>query len=316
MASVTFPTVGNALLSLWHDGIEASDRRCATVSPERSGESRERAAKNCATSAAPSPPAKVESCCACRRTMTSSAINVNWPCSMRHATFNRPCNASAALPRHAGPISKCNAPATVPSPSAFATSAQCCRRAARPLPPSSGRRRSKNRSVQASLAGAPIYSADGVKVGEVTAVKSGLDGKPQMIQAAMGSRLGLGATPVLITPDEFEMRTDGLQLRMRADQIEAVLQDADFGTKAVGTTHRHVKLLAGGGTSKTRGGCRRAVQALGSRLDDVVANGVANQSGRRRQVELAHHCRSVRLHRFETNHQHVRDLLVRVTLGD
>ena len=84
---------------------------------------------------------------------------------------------------------------------------------------------------QASLAGAPIYSADGVKVGEVTAVKSGLDGKPQMIQAAMGSRLGLGATPVLITPDEFEMRTDGLQLRMRADQIEAVLQDQISGQR-------------------------------------------------------------------------------------
>jgi hypothetical protein len=52
-----------------------------------------------------------------------------------------------------------------------------------------------------------------------------------MIQAAMGSRLSLGATPVLITPDEFEMRTDGLQLRMRADQIEAVLQEQIAGQR-------------------------------------------------------------------------------------
>jgi hypothetical protein len=66
-----------------------------------------------------------------------------------------------------------------------------------------------------------------------------------MIQAAMGSRLSLGATPVLITPDEFEMRTDGLQLRMRADQIEGVA-GPDFGTKAVGTTQRQVKPLGGG----------------------------------------------------------------------
>ena len=76
-----------------------------------------------------------------------------------------------------------------------------------------------------SLAGTPIYSADGVQVGEVTAVKNGLDGKPQMIQAEMGSRLGLGTIPVIITPDEFEMRADALQLRLRAEQIEAALQD-------------------------------------------------------------------------------------------
>ena len=82
-----------------------------------------------------------------------------------------------------------------------------------------------------SLAGMPILSADGVKVGEVTAVKSGLDGNPQMIQAEMGNRLGLGTTPVLITPDEFEMRAEGLQLRMRADEIEAVLQEQLAGQR-------------------------------------------------------------------------------------
>jgi hypothetical protein len=82
-----------------------------------------------------------------------------------------------------------------------------------------------------SLAGAPIYSADGLKVGEVTAVRGGLDGKPQMIQAEMGSTLGLGTTTVLITPDEFEPRQDGLQLRMRADEIEAVLQDQVMGQR-------------------------------------------------------------------------------------
>jgi len=82
-----------------------------------------------------------------------------------------------------------------------------------------------------SLAGAPIYSADGLKVGEVTAVRGGLDGKPQMIQAEMGSKLGLGTTTVLITPDEFEPRQNGLQLRMRADEIEAVLQDQVMGQR-------------------------------------------------------------------------------------
>jgi hypothetical protein len=82
-----------------------------------------------------------------------------------------------------------------------------------------------------SLAGMPIYSADGVQVGEVTAVKNGLDGKPQMLQAELGRRLGLGTIPVLITPDEFEMRADALQLRMRAEQIEAVLQEQIGGAR-------------------------------------------------------------------------------------
>ncbi|HEX2335241.1 MAG TPA: cysteine rich repeat-containing protein [Hyphomicrobiaceae bacterium] len=50
-----------------------------------------------------------------------------------------------------------------------------CQAAAAELPPPSQQEPQR----QASLAGAPIYSADGVKVGEVTAVKSGLDGKPQ-----------------------------------------------------------------------------------------------------------------------------------------
>src|SRR5262245_27811013 len=82
-----------------------------------------------------------------------------------------------------------------------------------------------------SLAGTPIFSADGVKVGEVTAVRGGLDGRPQMIQAEIGSRLGLGTTTVLITPDEIESRADGLQLRMRAEQIEAVLRDQIMGQR-------------------------------------------------------------------------------------
>jgi hypothetical protein len=77
---------------------------------------------------------------------------------------------------------------------------------------------------QRSLAGLPIFSSDGVKVGEVGAIKTGLDGRPQMIQAEMGSFLGLGTSTVMITPDELESRSDGLQLRMPAEQIRSVLQ--------------------------------------------------------------------------------------------
>ena len=84
---------------------------------------------------------------------------------------------------------------------------------------------SSQQQQQRSLAGLPIFSSDGVKVGEVSNVKTGLDGRPQMILAELGSFLGLGTSTVLITPDELESRSDGLQLRMPAEQIRSVLQE-------------------------------------------------------------------------------------------
>jgi Golgi apparatus protein 1 len=80
---------------------------------------------------------------------------------------------------------------------------------------------------QPTLTGLALYSSDGVRVGEVMGVKAGLDGRPQVIQAEIGSLLGLGTTTVLITPDEIERRADGangVQLRMSADQIREALQ--------------------------------------------------------------------------------------------
>jgi Cysteine rich repeat len=99
-----------------------------------------------------------------------------------------------------------------------------CQAAVAELRPAS-QQASSPQQQQRSLAGLPIYSSDGVKVGEVSAVKTGLDGRPQMIQAEMGSLLGLGTNTVLITPDELEARSDGLQLRLSADQIRSVLQE-------------------------------------------------------------------------------------------
>jgi Golgi apparatus protein 1 len=99
-----------------------------------------------------------------------------------------------------------------------------CQAAVSELRPPTQQASSPQQQQQRSLAGLPIYSADGMKVGEVSAVKTGLDGRPQMIQAEMGNLLGLGTNTVLITPDELEARSDGLQLRLRAGQIRSVLQ--------------------------------------------------------------------------------------------
>jgi Golgi apparatus protein 1 len=82
----------------------------------------------------------------------------------------------------------------------------------------------QGQSPQPSLAGLAIYSADGVKLGEVTGVRVGLNGKVQMIRAEMGSQLGLGTSTVMITPDELEWKGDRLQLLMNTEQVRNVLQ--------------------------------------------------------------------------------------------
>jgi hypothetical protein len=79
-------------------------------------------------------------------------------------------------------------------------------------------------SQQTSLQGLAIYSADGVKLGEVTGVRVGLNGQVQMIRAEMGSQLGLGTSTVMITPDELEWKGDRLQLLMSTEQVRNVLQ--------------------------------------------------------------------------------------------
>jgi hypothetical protein len=92
--------------------------------------------------------------------------------------------------------------------------------AVKPAPP----QQQQTARQQPNLTGVAIFSADGMKLGEVTGVRMGLDGKIHLIQAEMGSLLGLGTSSVIITPDELEWRGDSMQLRMGAEQVRSVLQ--------------------------------------------------------------------------------------------
>lgn len=77
---------------------------------------------------------------------------------------------------------------------------------------------------QPGLTGRPIFSSDGVRLGHVTDVRLASDGNVQMIQAEFGGMLGLGTTPVLISADEFEQRSDRLQLKMDSSQVWSAMQ--------------------------------------------------------------------------------------------
>lgn len=74
-----------------------------------------------------------------------------------------------------------------------------------------------------NLVGLPIYSADGAKLGDVTAVQIAPDGKLQAVQAEMSYVLGLGATSVLISPDDLQWRDNHIYLPLPADQVRAIL---------------------------------------------------------------------------------------------
>jgi hypothetical protein len=77
---------------------------------------------------------------------------------------------------------------------------------------------------QATMIGLPIYSADGMVLGQVTGLKRRGDGSLEAIEAELGTPLGLGGTSVLISPGELRWRGDGVELQMVADQVRSVLQ--------------------------------------------------------------------------------------------
>jgi hypothetical protein len=77
---------------------------------------------------------------------------------------------------------------------------------------------------QVTMIGLPIYSADGMMLGQVTGMKRRGDGSLEAIEAELGTPLGLGGTSVLISPGELRWRGDGVELQMMADQVRSVLQ--------------------------------------------------------------------------------------------
>jgi hypothetical protein len=83
--------------------------------------------------------------------------------------------------------------------------------------------------AQATMIGVPIYSADGIALGQVTGLKRRGDGSLEAIEADIGSPLGLGGTSVLINPGELRWRGDGIELQMMAEQVRAVLQGQGQG---------------------------------------------------------------------------------------
>ena len=73
-----------------------------------------------------------------------------------------------------------------------------------------------------ALVGMPIYSSDAEKVGQVTAIDVGADGRINAMQAEIEGFLGLGPSSVRITSDQFEQKGDRIVLAKTADQVRGV----------------------------------------------------------------------------------------------
>lgn len=72
------------------------------------------------------------------------------------------------------------------------------------------------------LVGLPIYSSDAEKVGQVTSIDLSADGTITTVQAEIEGFLGLGASSVRITSDQFEQKGDRIVLTKTADQVRGV----------------------------------------------------------------------------------------------
>jgi hypothetical protein len=75
-----------------------------------------------------------------------------------------------------------------------------------------------------NLVGLAVYSVDGAKLGEITGVKRKPDGSIELIEADLGSPLGLGTRGVLINPTDLRWKGDHIELQMGTDQVRTILQ--------------------------------------------------------------------------------------------
>jgi sporulation protein YlmC with PRC-barrel domain len=67
--------------------------------------------------------------------------------------------------------------------------------------------------------GLGVMTADGQKVGEVTAVKASADGKVESIQVKTGGMLGFGGRTVNIPPTKFTVAGQNVQLSMTSAEV-------------------------------------------------------------------------------------------------
>jgi hypothetical protein len=68
----------------------------------------------------------------------------------------------------------------------------------------------------------PVYSSDNKHLGDVVAITRDSSGKVLGIQADVGGFLGIGASHVVLKPEQFSLNGDRVDLKMTADQSKSL----------------------------------------------------------------------------------------------
>jgi PRC-barrel domain len=68
--------------------------------------------------------------------------------------------------------------------------------------------------------GKPVYSNDQKKIGEVLAFVRGPDNKVTELRAGIGGLLGFGETNVIVTPSQFSLASDRVNLNLTPEQAK------------------------------------------------------------------------------------------------
>jgi hypothetical protein len=71
-----------------------------------------------------------------------------------------------------------------------------------------------------------VYSSDGKKVGEVTALKLDASGKVAELKAGIGGFLGMGETQVQLMPAQFKLENDRVVLLLTSEQVKSLPKSA------------------------------------------------------------------------------------------
>lgn len=73
---------------------------------------------------------------------------------------------------------------------------------------------------QAQYRGWPVFTSDGEKVGEVTQVMPGSGGQREKLRVESGGFFGIGSKTVEITPDQYKVAQNRIELQMTAEQAK------------------------------------------------------------------------------------------------
>jgi PRC-barrel domain len=71
-----------------------------------------------------------------------------------------------------------------------------------------------------------VYSSDGKKVGEVTALKLDASGKVAELHAGVGGFLGIGVRQIQVMPSQFKLENDRVVLSIIADEVKILPKSA------------------------------------------------------------------------------------------